>query len=373
MPVRRRTEPLQIDCLQTAEELQRLQSPWQALERRDPQCSPFNTWDWNWLWWQHCSLPDDRLAVLRLRDRQRVVAIVPLYLHSGRMCRIIPVRIMQFIGSGADTSPDYLGLIALPEWRELAQKQALAYLKQVKGWTKLLLSDMRADSSLAEQALRFVEDQPGTALTPTCHIIQRSSLPDSFEAWRASLSRKRRKQINHRRNRLDQAGRWALSICASRQELDQAMDALIRLHRLRWQSKGEAGAFRTDDYVQFHRAVIERFFSTDALWLATLELDGQIIGVQYIFLWRGELLFMQSGYSPDHESLSPGHVLFTYVIERAIEQGVTAIDMLKGQYSYKSVYAREQSRTVDLGLLRPGLRGCIAALRERWRRKAIDD
>ena len=91
-----------------------------------------------------------------------------------------------------------------------------------------------------------------------------------------------------------------------------------------------------------------------------MRLNDEIIGVQYIYLWHGELLFYQSGYSPEHDDLSPGHVLFTYAIQRAIEQGLQGIDMLKGEYDYKSAYARNASYTSDHVFVKSGMFSLIA-------------
>lgn len=362
-------ESLTIQCLQSAEAFEQLRPIWQTLERLDPQCTPFNTWTWNSLWWQYYATSRDTLALLVVREARRVVAIAPLYLHATRMCKVIPVRVLRFVGSGGDTSPDYLNLIAIPASRDAAEQAVLQYLPQVRGWQKLLLTDMAENSTLARRASGVATWLSGMALSPRYHVIQKAMLPVTFDEYRAQLSRKRRKQINHRQNRLDAAGQSALSICASSEELTEACDALVELHRLRWDSKHEAGGFRSVAYEQFHRAVIRQFFADDALWLATLKLDGKVIGVQYIFAWRGELLFVQSGYSPEHESLSPGHVLFTYVIQRGIEQGMTGLDMLKGHYAYKSAYARDETRTVDIGHLRPGVRALIGAVNERLLRR----
>lgn len=347
---------LQILCYQSADSFEKLQGIWQALERRDMQCTPFNTWHWNRLWWTHYASNSDRLCLLLAMHDNRVVAIAPLYLHQTRMLRALPTRVLRFIGSGGDTSPDYLNFIAEPQFRDRAENALFAHIRNLPDWHKLYLSDVRSDSTLAIRIARFVDCFQGVALPTQTNVIQRADLPQSFDDYRANLSRKRRKQINHRQNRLDAAGHCELNLCSTLDEVLQATNALVTLHRLRWQSKGEPGAFSSQAYERFHRAVIQQFFANDALWLATLKLDNDIIGVQYIFLWRGELLFMQSGYSPAAQGLSPGHVLFTYVIRRAIEQGIVAIDMLKGGYDYKSIYARDTRELINQGVVRSGIR-----------------
>ncbi len=357
-------EPLQIDCLDSAAAFDQLQTIWQGLERQDAQCTPFNTWLWNSLWWHHYGTARDRLTLLIARQGNRVVALAPLYIHATRTCKIIPVQVLRFIGTGVDTSPYYLNIIALPDCRDAAERAFLDFLPHIDDWHKLHLTDMLQLSSLATRVREFVNTQPGMVLTPHTQIIQKAALPAAFEDYRMQLSRKRRKQINQRQNRLDAAGVSELSICATTEELAEASDALVSLHLLRWESKQAESGFRSTADEQFHRAVIRHFFAMDALWLVTLKLDGNMIGVQYIFVWRGELMFMQSGYSPEHESLSPGHVLFTYVIQRGIEQGMDGLNMLKGNDSCKSAYARDQTHTVDLGYFRPGVRQFIGSARD---------
>lgn len=344
---------------------EQLQTIWEALERLDDQCTPFNTWAWNSQWWKYYATSKDKPALLVATHEQHVVAIAPLYIHATFMCRRLPVAVLRFIGTGKDTSPDYMNIIAHPEWRHVAEQCLIAFLPKIPAWQKLWLTDVREHSSLERCIRELIASQAGTSIARITEETQRAALPLSFDTYRSTLSRKRRKQINHRQNRLEQAGDAQLSICANQSELAEATDALVNLHRLRWQSKGKPGAFRSVAYEQFHRSIIKHFFTHDLLWLTTLKLDDQIIGVQYIFAWRGELMFMQSGYSPDHESLSPGHVLFTFAIQRAIESGMHQLDMLKGNYRYKSAYTSETISTISQGYLTPGVRAFIRQLLSR--------
>lgn len=347
-------EPLIIKCLQHQQAFEELREVWQKLEGLDPACTPFNTWLWLSLWWKHYSLASDTLTILIAKKSDRIVAIAPLYIDKGRTFRLIPIKVLRFIGSGRDTSPDYLNIISECSVRIDAEKSFLDYLKNIHGWQKLVLSDVRKSSSLYVNAKHYIENQKGLSFPVNTKTILCSSLPASWDDYRMGLSRKRRKQINHRKNRLDAAGKNLLSICDSHEKLSEATNALITLHRKRWQRKGETGSFVSNNYVNFHKEVIREFYSIGALWMPTLTLNNEIIGVQYIFDWRGELQFFQSGYSPEHLELSPGHVLFTYVIQKAIEQHKTKIDMLRGNYTYKNAYAKEEIETVDIGFVKPG-------------------
>ena len=190
-----------------------------------------------------------------------------------------------------------------------------------------------------------------------------ADLPGTRDEFRASLSRKRREQLNHRRNRLERAGTARLSIAGCADERARAMNAPIRLHRARWDTKDDPGKFRSEAYLDFHRTVVERFAARDELWLVTLELDGVIIDVLYLFRWRDELMFFQSGFDPEHEALSPGHVMFGWTYREAIERGLRRADMLKGEYHYKGAWARRETFLHDHVFHRPGPAARLARAR----------
>lgn len=363
--IEREAEALTIQCLQSAEAFEQLRAIWQGLERFDTACTPFNTWAWNSLWWQHYGTSRDTLALLVISEGRRVVAIAPFYLHATRLCKVMPIKALRFLGSGEGSSADYLNIIALPAVRNAVEQAVLQYLPQIRGWQKLLFTGMAKNSTLARRTAALLTQLPGVALSPRYRMIRKVLLPDTVDEYRVQSNGE---QITHRQNQLDAAGQVELSICASNEELGEACDALLELRRLRRDSKEEGGSCSVA-CEQFHRAVIRQFFAADALWLATLKLDGNIIGVHYLFAWRGQLLFMQRGFSPDHERLNPDPVLLTHVIQRGIEQGMISLDMFNGRCSDESLSAWSETRIVDIGYVRPGVRGLIAAAGDRLRRR----
>ena len=220
------TESLVVDCMSDAHSFEQLKQVWQSLERADPCCKPFNTWHWLSLWWACYQQSDFRLAIIVVRQGRRVVAIAPFYTSTVAELRVLRIRVLRFIGTGGDTSPDYMNIVALPQYRETAERLIINFLPQVPAWTKLLLRDVATPSSLSKCIEQFVQHQAGFAQRPAPHLILTARLPQTWEEYRARLTRKRRKQINHRRNRLDAAGQWALSICASEADLQEATEGI---------------------------------------------------------------------------------------------------------------------------------------------------
>lgn len=341
---------------------------WEALEAADPECTPFNAFRWNEAWWERYGTPG-ALRVVVVERAGWVVGIAPFHLVREPALRVLRTRAVRFVGSGGDTSPDYLGVLAEGRGaaREAIVARAVDELLRMPGWGTANLRDVRRGSALDRILAERLARAPGTVRPVAAKRVLVADLPGTWDEFRASLSTKRRKQLNHRRNRLERAGEARLSIADGAEARKRAMDALIRLHRLRWSTKDDPGKFRSDAYVDFHRAVVERFAARDELWLVTLELDGVIIGVLYLFRWRDELLFFQSGFDPAHEALSPGHVMFGWTYREAIRRGLRRADLLKGEYHYKEAWARDETFLHDHLFHRPGPLAWLARARARVR------
>lgn len=350
-----------------------LAAAWEALEADDPECTPFNAFDWNRAWWTHYGVAG-ALRIVVIEDGDRIVGIAPFHLGTGLECRVLRVPTLRFVGSGGDTSPDYLGVVSDSARREAVVARALDAVFAMPDWRTLSLRDLRAGSALDACAQRQFARARGVARPVLAKRVLVADLPGTWEAFRASLPTKRRKQLNHRANRLAAAGEARLSIAADAPGRARAFDALVRLHRERWTAKGAPGGFASEAYTGFHREVIERFAARGRAWLVTLELDGTVIGVLYLFHWRDELMFFQSGFDPAHEPLSPGHVMFGWTFREAIERGVRRADLLKGEYAYKRAWARRETFLHDHVFHRPGPTAFVAARLMppyRWLRRAV--
>ncbi|HEY4593430.1 MAG TPA: GNAT family N-acetyltransferase, partial [Thermoanaerobaculia bacterium] len=76
--------------------------------------------------------------------------------------------------------------------------------------------------------------------------------------------------------------------------------------------------------------------------------------------------FYQSGFDPAHSALSPGTLLVAQAIRRAIEEGKTAFDFLRGDEPYKRRWKPQREyRTLRKIRAVAGIQGTFGA---RWNR-----
>ena len=349
----------QVDQLSSPQECIPLRHEWNELAWRSRLTTVFSTWEWQAAWWRHYGQRAN-LCVVTVRDAGRLVGLLPLYLRSVSLAPGLPVRQMSLVGAGGDTSPDYLGPLLDPAYEEpVATTLADHVLSRRELWDRLKLTDMSEGPFLRALAQRLGAARISCEMAP-CSQIAIMRLPASWDAYLASVHRDRRKRIRYLRRHAGDA-RIVFIGHDPGEAPGAATEALIELHRKRWQAKG-GGAFRSACYTDFHREVIQLCHARDWVRLLRLESAGEIVAVFYCYRFRDEVLYFQSGFDPALERLSVGQVLMGYAMEAAIAEGARTFDHLKGQHAYKSSWSNDARATYNLLAYNTSLRGQLALL-----------
>ena len=131
---------IHVRVIDSDAELAALGPTWERLQAGAAVASVFGSFDWQHAWWKAYG----RGAALRLlvaADGAEVVGLLALYVSTERAMGC-PVRLLRFVGTGGDTSPDDLGpVLARGREEEVARALADAVLR-VPGWDVLRLHDM---------------------------------------------------------------------------------------------------------------------------------------------------------------------------------------------------------------------------------------
>jgi CelD/BcsL family acetyltransferase involved in cellulose biosynthesis len=364
---------MQVIPITTSDGLNGLRAEWSALAGDVPMMS----WQWLANWWRHYGQSRElqqgraQLSVLCVRDDQkRLVGLAPWYSKSSK----IYGRVLQFLGNG-EVCTDHLTL-PCAQGREAAVAQALAQwlapdqppgcseaagllpadrsqARSRERWGLLDLTGIDEEDrsiGLLLNALRerraIVHVRPGT----NCWHL---NLPESWDEYLALLSKCQRKHVRRLQRTYFDTGRAVLRFVESEQALEGAFNVLARLHRLRWQSRGEPGVFDAPTFVAFHREIAQQFCADGRLRLSWLELDGQPIAAEYQFVGDGTLYAYQSGMDPAAVEHQPGNLSMMAIVRWAIEQGHRGIDLLRGDEPYKAHWRAEPQSTIRIRVL-PG-------------------
>ena len=336
---------------------------WQRLAAADDDAVIFNDWSWNRLWWSHYSHLG-QLHVLVVYRGEKIVGIGPFYRTKATRFRLLKIDTLKFLGSGGDTSPDDLNVLANPLLRQDVTNVMCEHLLGADAPLHVHLAEVPVATAFFATFTAKAQEAKGYSIKPLVKTRHSADLPAKWEQYREQISRNTHKQIKRRRNRLQKAGNSRFRVCESLDDLDRVSQALVELHKARWFSKNEVGSFQSSEYVSFHQTLMRSLFERDQLLLLSLELDGKIIAVEYAFFYKKSVLFFQTGFDPEYEHLSPGHLLLTFGIEKAIEMGAKQIDLLMGDYAYKSSYANQIKLTADIGFYRAGVYSLLARAKD---------
>lgn len=193
-------------------------------------------------------------------------------------------------------------------------------------------------------------------------------LPESYEAYLKELGKSLRYDVKKLDKPPFSDGR-ARIVEVTEVTAVAGIDFFLEAHKKRWSKRGLPGAFLGSRIRDFHREWAVRAAQNGWLWMSHLELEGTRIGAIYAMQAGRTCYFYQSGFDPTHSAISPGSLLVAHTIRRAIEDGLTQFDFLRGDEPYKRRW-KPQSSFANLRILLGG-KALLPKLGEKWNRTAF--
>ncbi|HYZ62748.1 MAG TPA: GNAT family N-acetyltransferase [Acetobacteraceae bacterium] len=297
-----------IAVLETDAALEAIAPEWEALWRRTPGATPFQSPSWLLPWWRQFGTGMARVGVWRRGGA--LEGVLPLYvLEEDGARKLLPI--------GAGTT-DYLDALGDPA---PLLAPVLERARQ-DGITHCDLFDVPPGSALLD-----LPAPPGWraewAGGNPCPVLVFPDIPARI-----------RRKLRMSRHRADRMGGWAAE--AAGPETVQAMLAeLIRLHQARWTAQGETGTLASDPVLAFHRQAAPGLLAAGRLRLQVLRVAGEVVAAILALLAPGRIFFYLSGFDERHAFVSPGTLLLGSMLEEAMAEGRAEAHFLRGREAYK--------------------------------------
>jgi CelD/BcsL family acetyltransferase involved in cellulose biosynthesis len=306
-----------------------LADEWSALLRHSGSDTPFLTFEWQSIWWQHFG-ESNPLLVYAFRDEtERLCGIAPLFrsIQTGQ-------RQLNFVG--CEDVSDYLDIIVAPgcEQPVFAVLLDAVSAPDVPEWDAIDLCNIPEASRTLEVLGAFAQARGWRvekSVQEVCPVIH---LPASWDDYLAMLDKKERHELRRKMRRAEQGEEqigW--HITSGEETLDADLDTFITLLI---QSRPDKAAFMTDTMRHFFHAVGHAAQRAGWLQLAFLEVNGAKAAAYMNFDYRNRIMVYNSGLDPQNfQWLSPGIVLIGNLIRHAIENKRAVLDFLRGDEEYK--------------------------------------
>lgn len=281
-----------------------------------------------------------------MRQGNDLVGLYPLIQSIG------PWRALRPLGAGPS---DYLAPLLRDDSAEVQQEifQALTDLSKKH---LIDLHQIPSDHPFVGQ----INDPISQA---TCLVID---LPSTFDEYLKGLSKSLRYDVR-RLNGKALSEKGAQLIWAAPENINQLASSFFELHKLRWKSRGLPGAF-FGKAEAFQRDWMSIAIQNNVLRMCILMANGKAVGSIYGMQQGQATYFYQAGMDPDASSLSPGTILTASLIERAIADGSTQFDLMRGDEPYKRRWKPTQERTNYRTFM--GKNSVLARVGESWNRQA---
>jgi CelD/BcsL family acetyltransferase involved in cellulose biosynthesis len=298
--------------------------------------SPFSHRAWSRAWWRAYG-DGGRLSIRVVRDADRVLAVAPWYL--GRRRGI--VRTLQFLANDKACT-DYQRVLvdrdlAAADRRRVFDLLAASCLDGRAEPCDLVELDgvVTTDPDVAEMldALQRAGFRQRHEALESSWIV---SLPPRFDDFVAASPRGLRRKINKARRRATEPD-VVFHHADDPATIAAAWPEFVRLHRLRFTHKvDDGGCFNEPRFERFLQPAVQAFAERGEAELVWCAVRGQPISMQLYFFHDDTAFMYQSGFDPAFAPYEPGHLLYTYVVESLIRRGVTKLDFLRGNESYKA-------------------------------------
>jgi CelD/BcsL family acetyltransferase involved in cellulose biosynthesis len=313
------------------EALEELRDEWAALWERCPELTPFQHPAWLIPWSRRFG--GDEFITVTLRRGGRLVGLAPFFVHSNPEGG----RDLLLLGTG---NTDYLDLLVEPPIGEAGAGEMLRGALAVARCDACDLRQLRPGSHLrgVEAGVGWVAESLGDE---PCPVLR---LPTSPEELSTVVRSGFLTRIGRERRRLERRGR-VVSEEVDGSDFDEAFDALVHLHQLRWTEAGHPGIFGDPAVVGFHREVARSFLENGWLRLRVLRFERRIIATQYAFTYRRRVYYYVGGFDPEFATWSPGTLIIAESIGAAIGEGAESFDFLRGAESYKYIWGASDTPT----------------------------
>jgi CelD/BcsL family acetyltransferase involved in cellulose biosynthesis len=163
----------------------------------------------------------------------------------------------------------------------------------------------------------------------------------------ARLSKHFAAGLRRRRRRLEELGTVAFEVHDGRERLDALLSEGLAVEVASWKGDRGSAVVSRPDTLAFYTAISRWAATSGWLRLAFLRVDGRAIAFDLAIEWAGRYYGIKHGYDATFARYSPGNLLVLLEATRALELGLSTVEMLGSDEPYKLEWTSETRERVS--------------------------
>ncbi len=332
-----------LEIIETESAARTLTYDWQHLNLPSAMQSP--TWALNW--WNAFRTPADSLMILTFRDRSgSLIGLAPWY----RRHSLITGSTLRMLGDNRACS-DFQSVLCRTDAESEVIECLVAWLGgKIEPRTRWDLLDFDGVSSGDPVMNNFLN-----AMASKGHVIHRRTptntwrlpLDGAWDRFLAKQSKSQRNQIRNFINRFEKGGYELRLASAHESQIDTLIQQTVDLHQMRWKACGHPGCFSDPRMHKFFVDVMRAMIQEGTGDVAVMTREGRPVAAHAWTTHEHVAFGYQCGRDPSEDANRVGRISQAAVLRVLCEQGMTAMDFLRGDEHYK-----QQLRGVPTGCQR---------------------
>lgn len=168
------------------------------------------------------------------------------------------------------------------------------------------------------------------------------------------LSRNTRAQIRRTYRLYQLKGEIQLENASTHGRAFEMFEEMFQMHKDRYSRMKKKSNFATPFSYNFHENLIKNRFHSGEIQLLRITTGSQILGILYNFVFKGKVLFFQSGLKWETDNrLKPSYICHTEAIKYNASLNYSIYDFLAGKEQYKSSLATNNNRLIWVKIVKP--------------------
>lgn len=296
---------------------------WNQLAERHPDPLPFNTYAWVSAYVEHRLQPGESWVCLQAWSEGTMLGVLPLTLRRERRAGIPgTIALTPF-----DLQTQFSHILADPAAEaRVAHALTVAAVTVSRDLIFVRFQGLRPESP--QPAAPVAAHPRWRSLTTISGTGAYLPIEGDFDAFRASLSRKLRSNLNRATHKLVRRDGVEFTRRRATEAEQGDLEAFLRVESGGW--KGAAGtAIRCDPaLVAFYTTLTQRLATPGWLEWHSLKVEGRVIASVLTVVVGRRVFLIKIGVDEEFPELSPGILLVERVIQGAFAEGVREVDFL---------------------------------------------
>jgi CelD/BcsL family acetyltransferase involved in cellulose biosynthesis len=276
--------------------------------------------------------PAWQMALLKTPEATRRLHLLCAYADET-LIGILPLEDRRGVLRSAGTMlSDYLDPLLDPQRARQVLPTLLAAAKQLVPDHPIILENNRPET-FGDTDLNTIAGAAGMTISERSETsVARIALPKSWDEYLAAMDSHERKELKRKINKAEQKGGGVLLAHREPQAVNEALQRVFGLIA----GAGGGKARKAKWLFPPHFAIAAGPLATQGrLVVYELRVENRLAAGMIALPSKNGLVLWNTGFDYSMKPWSPGIVLFGMLIRQSIEQGISTVDLLRGQYDYK--------------------------------------